>query len=165
MPLRAYRPEDASVIAAWITSETALYEWSADRYQKFPLTAADIEANYAPQLGTGRFLPLTAVDENGDIWGHLIIRYPREDDDAAVRFGFVIVDPARRGRGMGSALLRLAIAYAREELHAETIGLGVFAQNTAARRCYEAVGYVETGRETCRLPVGDWTCIEMRLSL
>ena len=165
MQLRDYRPADADIICGWITNETALYEWSADRYGTYPLTPAAIEANYAPLRGSRRFLPLTAVEENGDVLGHILIRYPNEDDDRTVRFGFVIVDPAQRGKGLGSTMLRLAVTYARDVLHARYIGLGVFEQNAAARRCYEAVGFAETGREAYPLPVGVWTCIEMGLSL
>ena len=105
------------------------------------------------------------MEENGDVLGHILIRYPNEDDDHTVCFGFVIVDPAQRGRGLGSTMLRLAVTYARDVLHAAYIGLGVFEQNAAARRCYEAVGFAETGREPYPLAVGTWTCIEMGLSL
>ncbi|MBQ2953794.1 MAG: GNAT family N-acetyltransferase [Clostridia bacterium] len=163
MVLRAYRPEDAAVICSWIRSEEELYRWSADRFNRFPLTGADVNGQYAQQAATGRFFPLMAADEDGRLLGHFIIRYPREDDDDTVRFGFVIVNPAMRGRGCGSGMLRLGVQYVREHLHASRIDLGVFAGNENARRCYEAVGFREYGRRDCAMPIGTWECIDMEL--
>ena len=106
MKLRDYIKEDSPIIATWLRSEEELYKWSSDRFNKFPLEENDIEENYAPQLEAGRFFPLTAEDEEGNVIGHFIIRYPREDDDSSVRFGFVIVAPEFRGKGYGKALLK-----------------------------------------------------------
>ena len=93
MKLRAYEREDSPIIAKWVRTETELYQWSADRYGFFPLKDYSIDENYAPAIPTGRFIPLTMTGDDGTITGHLIIRYPKEDDDSSVRFGFVIVDP------------------------------------------------------------------------
>ncbi|SET90374.1 hypothetical protein SAMN04487771_10651, partial [[Clostridium] aminophilum] len=87
MELREYRREDAVAICKWLRTEEELYRWSADRFNKFPLSENDIEENYAPQIESGRFFPLTAIDEKGSVVGHFIIRYPKDDDDSTVRFG------------------------------------------------------------------------------
>ena len=34
----------------------------------------DIIENYMPRIENGRFYPLTVIDANGDVRGHLIIR-------------------------------------------------------------------------------------------
>ncbi len=99
-------------VAGWLLSEEELYKWSADRFNKFPLSGEDINENYGPQLETGRFIPLTAVDGNVEVVGHFIIRYPRDDDDSSVHFGFVIIDPALRGKGYGKELIRLKVCKA-----------------------------------------------------
>ena len=63
-------------------------------------------------------------------------------------------------------MLKLAAVYAREILHASRITLGVFLNNASARYCYEAVGFRATGQvEKYLMPVGEWECIEMVLSL
>ena len=80
MILRDYKEEDGNIIAGWIRSEEELYKWSADRFNRYPLSGDDINENYALQIETGRFYPLTAVDENGNVMGHFIIRFPRDDD-------------------------------------------------------------------------------------
>ena len=163
MRLREYKQEDAGIIAGWLRSEEELYRWSADRFNKYPLSGEDINENYAPQMETGRFFPLTAVDDQGAVIGHFIIRYPREDDNRSVRFGFVILDPSLRGKGYGKEMLRLGIEYVRERLFASRIDLGVFENNEGARRCYEAVGFREYGRRECEMPIGTWICIDMEI--
>lgn len=163
MKLREFRNGDADIICKWIRTEAELYRWSADRFNKFPLTGEDIIENYAPQTASGRFFPLTAVDDDGAAVGHFIIRYPREDDDSSVRFGFVIVDPELRGKHLGSTMLRLGIEYVRDNLRAKRIDLGVFTGNDSAQRCYEAVGFKEYSRRLCELPIGTWECIDMEM--
>ena len=163
MILREFRKEDAPVIAGWIRSEEELYKWSADRINKFPLSGNDINENYAPHLGSGRFFPMTAADDSGEIAGHFIIRYPRENDDSTVRFGFVILNPDLRGKGLGKEMLRLGIEYVKSHLSASRIDLGVFENNGSAKHCYEAVGFREYGTRTCTMPIGTWNCIDMEI--
>ena len=163
MRLRAYKKEDSPVIAGWVRSEEELYRWSADRYNKFPLEDDDIDLNYAPQLATGRFIPLTAVDEDGKAAGHLIIRYPDESDDSSVRIGFVIVDPDLRGKGLGREMMSLAISYIKENLSATRVDLGVFDNNPKARKCYEAAGFKAFGEHDFHCPCGNWKCIDMEM--
>ena len=74
MYLRAYKKEDSAIICKWLRTAEELYKWSADRFNKFPLSENDIDDNYVPQIKTGRFIPLTAVDENSNVVGHFIIR-------------------------------------------------------------------------------------------
>ena len=55
MKLRDFKRKDAQIIASWIRSEEELYKWSADRFNKYPISGDDINENYALQLETGRF--------------------------------------------------------------------------------------------------------------
>lgn len=163
MILRDYRNSDSSIICKWLRTEDELYKWSADRFNKFPLAGNDIIDNYTPQIKSGRFIPLTAVDADDSVIGHFIIRYPKETDDSTVRFGFVIVDPKLRNRGYGKEMLLLGIKYVKDHLSAQRIDLGVFADNSSAKRCYEAVGFREYSSRQCELPIGVWECIDMEL--
>ena len=162
MELRKYQKEDSAIICSWIKDENSLYQWSADRIGKFPLTDNDLNENYAPMIKSDRFIPLSAFDDAGNLVGHLFIRYPNENDDSSVRFGFVIVDSALRGCGNGKRMLQLAISYARNTLHASKITLGVFANNDSARYCYQSVGFRPVGKtEMYKMSIGEWECIEM----
>jgi RimJ/RimL family protein N-acetyltransferase len=51
-----------------------------------------------------------------------------------------------RGRGVGRAAVRLAVEHAFTVLGLYKVWLTVHAENVAARRAYEAVGFVEEGR-------------------
>lgn len=162
MELRKYHKEDSAVICGWIRDEKSLYQWSASRIGKFPLADNDLNEAYAPMIKGNRFIPLSALDDNGKLVGHLYIRYPNENDDSTVRFGFVIVDPVLRGCGNGRKMLQLAINYAQKVLHAAKITLGVFANNDSAEACYKSVGFRPAGKtEIYKMPVGEWECIEM----
>ena len=86
MELRKYQKEDSSIICGWIKNEQSLYQWSANRIGTFPLTDNALNEDYAPRMKSDRFIPLSALDENGHLAGHLYIRYPNEADDSIVRF-------------------------------------------------------------------------------
>ena len=163
MILRNYKKDDSPIIATWLRTEEELYKWSADRFNKYPLEENDIEENYAPQIESGRFFPLTAEDEEGNVIGHFIIRYPRDDDDSSVRFGFVIVDPKLRGKGYGKEMLILGVEYVKDTLSVNRIDLGVFENNESAKHCYEAVGFKEYNIRDCEMPIGNWKCIDMEM--
>ena len=165
MRLRAYRTDDARIITSWVRSEEELYKWSADRFNVYPLPPEVIDKSYQDQLKTGRFIPLTAVDEEEKVVGHFIIRYPDPNNDSSVRFGFVIVDPDIRGKGCGREMLRLGISYVKDNLTATRIDLGVFENNPKAKRCYESLGFKDYGSHEFQAPYGTWNCIDMELNI
>ena len=165
MKLRKYILEDANTIASWITDKKSLYQWSADRINKFPICGNDINRFYTPIIGTDRFIPLTYVCDD-KIIGHLTIRYPINGNDKVVRFGFVIVNPTLRGQGYGKKMLIAAIEYVKNILKADKITLGVFANNDNAKYCYKSVGFENIGKnEFYCLKIGEMECEEMQLNL
>ena len=114
--LRQYKPCDAESIISWIKDEEALRKWSSDRFGSYPITSEDINNKYIGNNGDciepDNFYPLTAFDESGAV-GHLILRYT-DTEKKTIRFGFVIVDDSKRGKGYGKQMLNLAIKYAFE---------------------------------------------------
>ena len=107
--------------------------------------------------------PLTAVVEEA-IVGHILLRFPSEDK-SVIRFGFVIVDDSKRGKGYGKQMLRLAIDYAKQELGAQKITLGVFCDNHSAVECYKSVGFRITGTDSYPIDGEEWKGIEMELMI
>ncbi len=105
--------------------------------------------------------PLTAIADD-EIIGHILLRYPTKDR-TLVRFGFVIVDDSKRGKGYGKQLLHLAIDYAKRELGAQKITLGVFCDNLSAVECYKSVGFRITGEDTYSIDGKEWKEYEMEL--
>ena len=114
--LRPYKPCDAKTIVSWIKDEIAFRKWCSDRFEKYPILAEDINDKYFSHNGDcveeDNFYPLTAFDETGII-GHLILRFT-DEQKKTIRFGFVIVDDAKRGKGYGKALLKKLASIAVE---------------------------------------------------
>jgi len=166
MKLREFRQEDADVICKWIKDETSLYEWSADRISRYPFTAGDLVDHHKRTMSEEKFMPFTYVDNNGVPIGHMAIRYPDEHDKSCVRFGFVIIAPVLRRRGLAAAMLEEACEYSRDVLHASKASLSVFTTNEKAIRCYESRGFRRTGEtESYELPAGSWEGVVMERDL
>lgn len=168
LKLRPYKPSDAQSIVSWIKDERALRKWSSDRYGAYPITAEDVNHKYMDCNGDceepDNFYPLTLVDECGPV-GHMILRYT-DKEKSVIRFGFVIVDGSKRGKGYGKRMLQMAIRYAFDMLKAEKITLGVFENNPSAYYCYKAAGFREIPMEMefiFEILGEQWKCIELEV--
>ena len=129
MQLRPFRPDDAVKILSWCKDKHAFRLWSADKYKDFPARPEEMQKQYDDD----NMYPLTAVVDDVVI-GHILMRYPSEDK-TVIRFGFVIVDDSKRGKGYGRQMLCLAIDYARRELVAlEMTGKNTCAMNSRQSR-------------------------------
>jgi len=160
--LRPYKRCDAERIVSWIKDERTFRQWCADRYESYPITADDMNAHYDANAFSDGFFEMTAFDETG-ITGHLIMRFT-DEGKKILRFGFVIVDDAKRGKGYGKQMLELAIKYAFEILMVDKITIGVFENNESAYRCYLSVGFQDTGQtENCTILGENWKCRELAL--
>lgn len=163
--LRPYKACDADTIISWIGDETAFRRWSSDRYDHYPITAADMNAKYIGSNGDcaepDNFYPMTAFDDSG-IVGHLIMRYT-DEQKKTLRFGFVIVDGSKRGQGLGKKMISLALRYAFEIYGAEKVTIGVFDNNPAALGCYLAAGfgYADEQPSYCEIMGETWKCVEL----
>lgn len=163
--LRPYKHCDAAAIVSWIGDELAFRKWSADRFDHYPITAEDLNAHYDAVKEADDFYEMTAFDESGAV-GHLILRFV-DAEKQVLRFGFVIVDPAKRGMGYGKEMLQLALRYAFEILKVEKVTLGVFDNNPAALHCYHAAGFREIPLpEPEYFTIGSekWNCLELEIT-
>ena len=166
--LRPYKPSDAQQKVSWIKDERAFHKWCSDRFGAYPINAEDINYKYLDCNGDceepDNFYPMTLADECGPV-GHLILRYT-DKSKSTIRFGFVIVDDSRRGKGYGKKMLQMAIRYAFDMLKAEKITLGVFENNPPAYFCYKAAGFREPSTEKTfmiELLGEQWKCIELEV--
>ena len=163
--LRPYKACDAETIISWIGDETAFRKWCADRYDSYPVTAEDMNRHYDEAAYSDSFYEMTAFDDTGVV-GHLIMRFT-DEEKKILRFGFVIVDDKKRGKGYGKEMLQLAARYAFDILKVEKITLGVFENNESAYWCYRAAGFRDV-----ELPVPEfypifgeqWKCLELELA-
>ena len=160
--IRPYQSSDAALITSWLKSEYLMRQWCADRYERYPVTPEEMNTYHERNIDGQRSLALTMTDSD-DIVGYITLRIPA-DDPTEQRLGFVIVDDSKRGRGLGKALVSMAVKYAFETLGATNVSLGVFENNPSAIHCYESAGFhrvslSETESYEC---LGEtWNCIEM----
>ena len=157
--LRPYNGKDADTILSWCKDESAFYKWSAGVLGDYPISRE--------QFGfVNNLMAFTAIDDEAVI-GFFTMRRPSDSFDE-LRFGFVIVDPEKRGRGYGKRMLQLGIKYAREIYGAKKVSLGVFENNEPAYCCYKSVGFKDIVlEETEKYTVlgEEWKCLELEMDL
>lgn len=163
--LRPYKRRDAEYIVKWLGDEVSFRKWCADRYDYYPISADDINRHYEAFAESDSFYPMTAFDDTG-IVGHLIMRFT-DENKTVIRFGFIIVDNTKRGRGLGREMLTLAAKYAFDILKVKKITLGVFENNVPAYTCYKAIGFkdVMAYEPEYYIVLGEkWKCLELEMS-
>ena len=162
MRLRPYKNCDAEYIVKWIKDEVSFRKWCADRYDKYPISSEDINNHYDLFKNDDNFYEMTAEDDSGVV-GNLIMRFT-DEEKKVLRFGFVIVDDSKCGRGYGKEMLSLALKYAFEILKVEKVTLGVFENNLPAYYCYKAVGFKDitvNHSEYYNVLGESWRCLEL----
>lgn len=139
LKLRPYKSSDAKYIVNWIEDEKAFRLWCADRFENYPLLPEDFDKLY--QNRNDDFFGMIAEDED-DIIGHFFIQRLQQDK---YKFGLIIVDNTKRGKGYGKRMLLEALNYAKTNLKAKSVTLSVFDINESAYKCYLNLGFKETG--------------------
>lgn len=85
--------------------------------------------------------------------------------NASVNYRVWLAGPEATGRGHGTEVTRLMIAYALNDIGLHRVALGVYAFNPRARRVYEKCGFAVEGRRRNALRRdGSW-CDEIILSV
>ncbi len=161
--LRPYKKCDAKYVVSWIRDEQTFLKWSAGRIGfEFPITEEVMNAHFAEFEDTDSFWQMTAFDETGVV-GHMIMRF-LDAEKKVLRFGFIIVDASKRGKGYGKGMLELALKYAFEILKVEKVTIGVFDNNESAYRCYQSLGFKICEKkpfEMYDIKGERWKCLEL----
>jgi len=156
--LRPYNKNDAKTIMSWIKDETSFYKWTAGVLGEYPISVEQFNT-------VSNLMAFTAIDNK--IAGFFTMRRPRESFEE-LRFGFVIVDPEKRGQGYGKNMLKLGLKYAKEIFGADRVSLGVFENNESAYYCYKAVGFEDVPQdeiEKYTVMGEEWNCLELEIKL
>ena len=95
--LRPYNINDADTILSWSKDERAFYKWSAGILGEYPISKEQFSF-------VNNLMAFTAIDDD-DLVGFFTMRRPTEGFDE-LRFGFVVVDPEKRGKGDGKSMLQ-----------------------------------------------------------
>lgn len=120
----------------------------------YPTTPAEMAARLERILPDPAYHTLVAEADGGGLAGMVgMFRGHAYNYDAPyARVLALVVDPARRGSGIGAALMRAAEAWARDA-GAGSVHLTTALQRDAAHRFYERLGYEATGLRY-RKPLG-----------
>ena len=155
--LRPYNNKDASTILSWTKDEESFYKWTAGILGDYPITEEQFNA-------VNNLMAFTAIEDN-EVVGFFTMRMPSESFDE-LRFGFVIVDNEKRGKGYGKMMLSLGLKYAKEIFGAKKVSLGVFENNESAYYCYKSVGFKDITLdeiEKYNVLGEEWKCLELEV--
>jgi RimJ/RimL family protein N-acetyltransferase len=142
--LRAIDRGDLPAIHRWM-NDPGLWILQGGRPRLLPEEASErwfeVELDKTDPFD-GRTLAICDLD--GAILG--TITFGRVDQmDRACEIGLYLGEPGNRNRGLGTAAIRLAVAYLFDQLGLNRIWLQVHSDNALALRCYEKVGFVREG--------------------
>lgn len=132
----------AARVASWVRTDREL-AWLAPATPP-PLTAEKVIAWGGQDRGR-RFL---FWDDSPSGPAGYVELNPMLNDPRLMWIGHFVLDPARRGRSLGSRFAAALLATAFRHYRAAEVILVVNPENVAAVRCYELAGFMPTGRES-----------------
>lgn len=158
--LRPFRTGDEKSIVTWVNEPKEFYMWTAGKMGEYPATEQKVLNAVSAREYNTKYFPFVAFDDCGLV-GFFTIRTPGEDDKK-VSFGYVIVDPRKRGLGFGKKMLELGLKFSFDIYGADEVLLDVFDVNEKAYKCYQSLGFIETGKqEIFEIDEYSWKYIEM----
>lgn len=135
LTLRPFLPADDAALIAWLPTAEDLHRFTGPRLQH-RLDSAQLDALRADDTFT-----MFTAEVDGVAVGHaeFVATGPH-----SARLARVLVDPARRGQGLGEQLVRAMIEEARAR-GIRSLDLYVLEENTRAVRLYERLGFETVG--------------------
>lgn len=126
--LEMFDARAAPVIAGWSTDPEATMLWCS-----LPSVTGDVVAGWSDASHVEAYVLCDdgAVVAYGELWV--------DTDENEVELAHVIVDPSRRGRGLGRRLVSGLVEQARR--HYPVLAMRVHSQNEVAIRAYEGAGF------------------------
>ena len=131
---------DFDEIKNWISNERTHAMWCANLI-KYPIEKENFDhvmLEVAVRYGDS---PYVATTNDGKVVGFFCYSVNLSTNEGMLKF--VMVHPSKRGKGLGKAMLQLAIEYAFNITKVDAVQLNVFPENTRAKKCYESVGFEE----------------------
>ena len=145
LKVQPFDPLFAATVASWVRGPEELV-WLAPS-TSWPLTAAKVVGWCRPSdrpvlmFDGGDGLPCGYAELN-----------PLRDSRSRLWVGHVVIDPTRRGSGLGQRFTRLLVAKGFADPRVEQVVMIVFPDNEVAIRCYEANGFSVVRHEEHRFP-------------
>lgn len=141
MRIRPYIPDkDYEYISKWIDNERTHALWCANLLP-YPMTKKSFHDLLDRNAADWTDSAYIATENNGQPAGFFCYSVNTEDNTGFLKF--IIVDKAKRGKGYGKEMLKLALQYAFQITGATAVQLNVFSENPLAKQCYEKIGFAE----------------------
>ncbi len=141
--LAAAQEDDVALFARW--SQDADYLRALDTDYARPLSAKEVEERFSSTGSGPNAVEFRLRTLEGDRLIGFVALHSIEWNNQTAMLSIGIGDPDYRGKGYGTDALRLALRYAFRELNLYRVGLDVIADNQAAIRAYEKVGFKREG--------------------
>ena len=127
-------------LMSWFQDETSLKQWGGP-HMRFPIRSRRFRKDIRwPELNS-YVLTTTQVNSRGFQtyagFGQVYQRLNRH------HLGRLVINPEIRGQSLGKTLIQLLISEAQKRLYLTQSSLFVYRHNTAAWKCYSALGYEE----------------------
>jgi len=162
MKLRRLERDDCDTLLSWIPSANALFQWSGPWDFMWPLGTEQLTRDLEAASDNRRVL--AAVEEDGGAMvGHVMLTIWPPHSFGVI--GRVLIDPACRGGGLGTALMREVVRIGFDELGLHRLQLAVYDFNTPAIACYQQAGFVIEGRlrDSLKASDGYWNAYVMAM--
>ncbi len=152
--IRTAVPDDAEVLlenTRMILVEGLFYIREADEFE----ISVEEEREWIQQRLDNPAQIIIVAEVGGSIVGMLNLKNRDRRKLAHVGSVGIMILPEFRKKGVGTALLKSAICWAKENPVIEKITLGVFATNETAISLYEKMGFEQEGREIQAIKTAD----------
>lgn len=144
MRIRPYiEGKDYEYISKWIGSERVHALWCANLIP-YPITRESFRAFLEKNALDWTDSAYVATGQDGEPVGFFCYSVNSKENEGF--FKFVVVDDQKRGMGCGKEMLHLALRYAFCITGVERVRLNVFDENSAAKHCYEKVGFTQESK-------------------
>ncbi|HEY5922339.1 MAG TPA: GNAT family N-acetyltransferase [Kofleriaceae bacterium] len=111
----------------------------------FAISSAEVIENYRDNLADG--MRAFLLFDGGALAGDADLRGIR---DGTAEFAFMIANPSAQGKGLGTRFALMLHAWGFRDLALAHIYASVVPHNTASRRVFEKLGYVDDASEAAR---------------
>jgi RimJ/RimL family protein N-acetyltransferase len=142
--LESFGRADFDRLIGWVASAEELMLWAGPIF-RWPLDHVQLDRYLAAAEGPGAARRIWRVVEAGEMVGHVELNAIERTHRTAT-LSRVLVRPGLRDRGIGTAMIRAALAVAFSELGLHRVDLFVFDSNAGAIACYERLGFRREGR-------------------
>ena len=149
--IRNARPEDAERLAGAEREIAKIPRRLASRPEELKTESFRERIGTLANSASGIYV---VIEEAGKLAGHAVLEPHKLAVTSHVVVLTLAIHEGHQGRGLGKALLRYLVEWARTRPAIDKIELQVRSSNLRAIQLYESEGFVEEGRKTRRLKYG-----------